>query len=252
MMSELKAEFRKLFTVRSTYIICGLTFLLIIFFGFYIAGWRIDQMDIHNPATLAGDITGAVSTVSIFSALIAVLLLSHEYRYNTIMYSLTSSNSRNKVLASKILMMTGFSIVFTVIVAIVAPLMVRLGINAHGLHFVPQTLYFRTIIWKCLFYGWGYTMAGLLLTALIRNQIGSIITLFIVPGTVEALLGLILKNNVVYLPFTALNTVIGRGGTGEQSGPGISPVHAAMVFCSYLVVGWIIAWILFLRRDATN
>jgi hypothetical protein len=30
----------------------------------------------------------------------------------------------------------------------------------------------------------------------------------------------------------------------------ITPFHAALVFLTYLVVGWIVAWVLFLRRDA--
>lgn len=251
MMTQIKAELRKLFTVRSTYIIVGLTLILVIFYGFYIAGWRIDQSDLMNPTTMAGNITGAVSTVSIFSALIALLLLSHEYRYNTMMYSLTSSNSRTKVLLAKIIVLTGFALVFTAAVGVMAPLMVTWGIHAHSLKLVTQSIPYKTLIWECLFYGWGYTMAGLLITALIRNQIGSIITLFIVPGTVEALLGLLLKNNVVYLPFSALDTVIGQGHH-LASGSSITPGHAAMVFSAYLVVGWIIAWILFLKRDATN
>jgi ABC-2 type transport system permease protein len=246
MKSALKAEFRKLFTVRSTYIILGLTLALVIFYGFYIAGWRIDKADLMNPTTMANNITGAISTVSIFSALVAVLLFAHEYRYNTILYTLTAANSRSKVLLAKILTISVFALVFTTLAGVIAPLMVLWGIHAHGLHLVAQTLHYHTLVWKCLFYGWGYSMAGLVITALIRNQIGSIVTLFIVPGTVEALLGLLLKKNVVYLPFSALNTVIGNRL------PDITPVHAAMVFGGYLVVGWIVAWILFLRRDATT
>jgi ABC-type transport system involved in multi-copper enzyme maturation permease subunit len=175
--------------------------------------------------------------------------MTHEYRYNTIMYSLTSSNSRSKVLFAKIVAITGVAVAFTVVAAVLAPLMILWGIHAHNLTLVPQTLHFGTLAWECLFYGWGYAMAGLLLAALIRNQIGAIITLFIVPGTVEALLGLLLKNNVVYLPFSALNTVIGNQHEG-MSGPSITPVHAAMVFGAYLIGGWIVAWVLFLQRDA--
>lgn len=247
-MSALKAEFRKLLTVRSTYIVCALTLALLIFYGFYIAGWRIDSADLLNKGTLAGDITGAASTVSIFVALLAVLLMTHEYRYNTIMYTLTSSNSRNKVLFAKVVAMTVFAIAFIAVAAVLAPLMVLWGIHAHSLTLVPQTLHIGTLIWECLFYCWGYTMAGLLLAALIRNQIGAIVTLFIVPGTVEALLGLLLKNNAQYLPFTALGIVVGNSMHAITSP--ISAGRAALVFTGYLVVGWIIAWILFLQRDA--
>lgn len=147
---------------------------------------------------------------------------------------------------AKILILSGLAVIFTIVIAVLAPLLAVAGMNAHHLKLVPQTLHFGDLLWRCLLFGWGYTMTGLLLATLIRNQIGTILTLFIVPGTVEALAGLILKNNVVYLPFSALEAVIGNN---RYSGS-ITNIHAAMVFMAYLIVGWIIAWTLFLRRDA--
>ena len=97
-----------------------------------------------------------------------------------------------------------------------------------------------------MYYVWGYTMAALLIAVLIRNQIGSIIAIFIIPGVVENLLGLILKSNQVYLPFSALGFVIGDSSHTYS----ITQFHAALVFLAYLVIGWIIAWILFLKKDA--
>jgi hypothetical protein len=56
-----------------------------------------------------------------------------------------------------------------------------------------------------------------------------------------------LKKKVVYLPFSALHEVIGQGQNYNKT---ISPVKGAVIFGCYLVVGWIVAWVLFLRRDA--
>jgi ABC-type transport system involved in multi-copper enzyme maturation permease subunit len=248
MITNLKAEFRKVFSVRSTYVILVFVFLLEILFAFYTSGWRIGAHDLHNPNTLANDITSAVNAVSIFVALIATLLMTHEYRYNTIMYSLTFSRSRSRVLLAKILVVSAVAIVFTIVVGGLSPLLSVLGAHANHLKFAPQTLHYGTLIWQNLFFGWGYAMAGLLIAALIRNQIGAIVTLFIAPSTVEALLGLLLKKNTVYLPFSALHTVIGQG-MGDYV-HAITPTHAAEVFMTYLIGGWIIAWILFIRRDA--
>jgi hypothetical protein len=66
--------------------------------------------------------------------------------------------------------------------------------------------------------------------------------MFLIPGTVEQLLGLLLKKNQVYLPFSALGAVLEHNQ--------ISYVRAATVVGLYVVVGWIVAWVLFLRRDA--
>jgi ABC-2 type transport system permease protein len=246
MIPALKAEFRKVFSVRSTYIIFAIVLVLLLFFGFFISGWRIDTSDLHNPGTLVGDVYGAVSVVSIFIGIMTVLLVSHEYRYNTILHTLTLSNRRSKVLLAKILVVTGLSIVFTLVVSALSPLLAVWGLNAHHLHLVHQNIPYVNTLWRSLFYGWGYAMLALLIAVLIRNQIGSIVTLLIVPGTVEALLGLVLKKNVAYLPFSALKTVVGQG----QYSNSITPAHATLVFAAYLIVGGAIGWILFLRRDA--
>jgi len=246
-MNALRAELRKLFTVRSTYYIFGFCVVLLVFFGFYVSGWRIEKIDLLNPGYLSNQVSSAVSTISVFVALIAVLLVTHEYRYNTIMYTLTASNSRSKVLIAKILVITGLSVVFTIFFGLLSPIAASLGIHAHHLKLVHQTFSYGNLLWRVLFYGWGYAMAGLLLAVLIRNQVGAIITLFIAPGVVEGLLSLLLKNNTVYLPFSALSTVIGQGMNYHNT---ITPLHALYVFCTYLIVGWIVAWVLFEKRDA--
>lgn len=252
MIATIKAEFRKLFSVRSTYYVLALVIALVIFFSFYVVGWHLnDKSGLLNPFDLANnDITSAVNTISIFSALIALLLFTHEYRYNTIMYTLTSSNSRSKVLLAKILVVSGFSIVFTLFVATAAPLLTLLGIHLHHLELVHQTLFYRNLLWRCLFFGWGYAMAGLVIGSLIRNQVGAIVTLFIAPGVLESLIGLLIKNNVAYLPFSSLHVVIGQGMSSGNWVTSITPLHAAFVFTGYLIVSWLAAWILFVRRDA--
>jgi ABC-2 type transport system permease protein len=246
MIPAIKAEFRKIFTVRSTYMYLGAVVLLLLFFGFFISGWKIDSSDLHNPATLVGDVFGAVSVTSIFVGLITILLMTHEYRYNTILHTLTLSNRRSKVLLAKVLVVSALAIVFTLIVGVLSPLLAVWGLHAHHLKLVHQHIPYLNTLWRSLFYGWGYAMFALLIAVLIRNQIGSIVTLLIVPGTVEALIGLVLKKNVVYLPFSALSTVVGNG----QYSNSITVVHAAMVFAAYLVGGGAIGWVLFLRRDA--
>jgi ABC-type transport system involved in multi-copper enzyme maturation permease subunit len=247
MMAALKAEFRKLWTVRSTYFILAFVLFIAVFFGFYVSGWKIDQADLHNPATLALDVTSAISAVSVFASLIGVLLVTHEYRYNTIMYTLTAANSRSKVLLAKSLVVSGFAVVFALCLVVLSPVLSVLGAHAHHLTLVPQTLHYGDLLWRSLFFCWGYAMAGLIIASLIRSQVGAIVVLFIAPSTLEGLLGLLLKKNVVYLPFSSLSTVIGQGMNYNNS---ITPQRGALVFTGYLVVSGTVAWILFLRRDA--
>lgn len=243
MMAALKAEFRKLLTVRSTYVIVAVSLALMAFFAAYIFGYRLKSAELANPHQLQDTMSGAVSVVAIFGAIVGILLLSHEYRYNTILYALTANRSRSLFLAAKILAVSTFAILFTVVVMVLAPLLNVLGVHLAGHTLAPQSIAYGNIVWQCLFYGWAYAMIGLLVTALVRNQIGAIVTIFIVPSTIEPLLSLLLKENGVYLPFSALGAVV-------QNSPTLGPGAAAAVVGAYLGVGWLLAWLLFLRRDA--
>jgi ABC-type transport system involved in multi-copper enzyme maturation permease subunit len=248
MIAEIKAEAKKVLTIRSTYTILGFMLALVIFFGFYVGGWHSAKIDLLDPHRLYRITQQSIAFLSQFMALIGVLLLTHEWRHNTIAHTLTLSNSRNKVLIAKIIVISILAIVVTAVTGILAPLLSNLGIHANHLHLVHQSFYYKDIIWRGLAYGVGYAMVGLALALLIRNQIGAIVTLLIVPGPVEGILSIWLKNNTDYLPFSALHTMLGAGLDSSQSS--LSPVHALYVVLVYLVVGWGIGWYLFLTRDA--
>lgn len=247
MISTLKAEFRKLLTVRSTYVITALVVAFVIFIASYIEGWRLGAGDLINSQLLSGDVLGALN-ITIFGAIVAILLVTHEYRYNTITYTLTASGSRTRVLLSKFVVISAYSLVLAVIVGVLSPLMSYLGLHLHGHTLVPQTLHIGDLAWRCLFYSWAYSTAGFVIAMLARNQVASIAALFLIPGLGEQLLGLLLlKKNAVYLPFTALNQVLQDGNVAQAK---LSPGHAALVVTGYLAAGLIVAWALFLRRDA--
>ncbi len=251
MITQLKAEFRKLLSVRSTYVITGLVALLVIFVAFYLEGWRLSPAALHDPNQLAGDVTGGLTT-TVFGAIVAILLVTHEYRYNTIIYSLTASNSRSKILLAKFVTVSAYALFLTVLIGVLSPVMAYLGVHAHGHTLVPQVLHHWNLAWRSMFYGWGYAMAGFILALTTRNQIASIVSLFLIPSLVEQLLGgLLLKHNSVYMPFSSLFQVLnGPGTAGAPTSSTLSPIRAAGVYCIYLVIGWIVAWVLFLKRDA--
>lgn len=270
MIATLKAEFRKLLSVRSTYVIALIFLLLCAFFSFYVHGYKdsiaqsrtlsgASPMD-HTLASLfvASSITQIASVLSVAGALIALLLLAHEYRYSTIIYTLTASRSRSKVLAAKIIAVLCLVLVYTVVGAAISLGLVWAGAAVAGHGLPPQNINLLTFFAKCVFYTEAYALAGLLFIALIRNQIGAIAALLILPNTVEGLLTLLFKHNAVYLPFTALSQVVQgpvvKHVVAAHPDPNalvLSPSKGALVFLCYLVGGWIIAWILFLKRDAS-
>ena len=266
MIPALRSEFRKLFSVRSTYILSLFFLLLLGFLAFYVQGFKnvptetISALD-HAKAQqfLAGSITQVANVLSVAGALIALLILTHEYRYNTIVYTLTASNSRSKVLAAKIMAIFIYVFAYSVLATALALILMKAGIAASGHTLPAQNINYLTFFAKIVFFAESFAMGGLLFAALIRNQVGAIAALFIIPNPVEGILSLLLKQNAVYLPFTALQQVIqppvingvAAAHVRDNTSGQLSAPRGALVFLAYLLTGWIITWYLFLRRDAT-
>jgi ABC-2 type transport system permease protein len=248
MINSLKAELRKIYTVRSTYATLAFCFVIMCIFAFWVEGYKAGDgsrsvTDIHKLAFLIRD---AVGNLAFFGGIVGVLSFSYEYRYNTITYTLTASNSRVRILVSKILAVTIFSIFFTLFVSIFASILMFIGITLKGLTLGHQVLPVD-VIYKVFFTSWGFAMMGLLIASLIRNQVGALATFLAFPAFIEPLAGLALRDNRIYLPFTAMQQVTVASPEFKHA---LSPPKAALVFSVYIVVGWIIAWYLFLKRDA--
>jgi ABC-2 type transport system permease protein len=248
MMASLKAELRKLLTVRSTYYILLFMLFLEGIFAFWANGYRLiaDQAAMHQ--FLAQNIVDGTTALASFPAIVAVLLMAHEYRYNTIMHSLTLSPSRLRVLFAKVVVVTVYALVITAVFGAVTLGLTELGAHLGHHHLVTQVVPYHTLLWKILFYGWGMALMGLLIAALVRNQIASVVSLLVFPGIIEQLLSLVLRSKSGYLPFASLNQVIGNHPISNATQ--LSPQHAAEVFLAWLIGGWLVAAVLFVRRDA--
>jgi len=249
MISGIKAELRKLFSIRSTYVLTGVALLLTIFVDGYILGYNVKGHDLLNPDLFNSNIVGTLTSIPLtLGSIVALMLITHEYRYNTILYTLTSSNSRARVLVSKIVAVSLYAVIFTAAVAALALLSSKVGIHLKGSHLVAQTVPYASLAWRCLFYGWTTILSALLIGTLVRSQVGAIVTLFVLP-TIELILSGLIKTKAVYLPFTGASNAIVQHP--EASRGTLSYGHAAVLFGLYVLAGWIVAWILFLRRDAS-
>jgi ABC-2 type transport system permease protein len=247
MFAAIKAELRKLFTVRTTFGIAAIAACIVILYAFYIEGIRAGD-SVQSAMKLASEIPGGIQAVSALAAVVGLLLMTHEYRYNTIMYTLTSTRRRLTVLLAKVLAVSLFAVLFALLVSVLAPAMAYFGLSIKGLHLAPQQFPLWDLAWQGVFYTWAYSMFGLLFAVLFRSQVASIIVLLFAPGVVESLAGLLLKDNAKYLPFSSMGQVL---QAGMHVGPNqLSAGHAAVLVLGYLAFGWVIATILFVRRDA--
>jgi ABC-type transport system involved in multi-copper enzyme maturation permease subunit len=245
MMHSLKAEFRKLYTVRSTYVLIAVSVIIIMLLAGYAEGVRATVLSLRYPHMLEGESTSAVSLIGLLMAIAGMLLVGHEYRYNTIMYTLTSSNKRLKPFFAKVIVVSIFALLMGLFVTFFSPLSTIIGVRLSGHHLVHQNFNYFSIIWRCVFCVWGYAMYGLVLAYLIRSQVGTIVTYLLIPIIGETILGVLLKGNFQYLPFTGLQSV-----TSPRVAQGITSGQGALVACLYIIVGLSVAAYLFLRRDA--
>jgi ABC-type transport system involved in multi-copper enzyme maturation permease subunit len=243
MITAIRAELRKLLTVRSTYILLICALLLGGFINFWAVGYKAGQGAI-NGTYLQDAVFGTLSGLSIFAGLAAILLMTHEYRYNTIYYALTSARSRTKLLLAKILVVATYALVFVAILASISVLMIILGLHVGHHELVAQQFHWGELLWRTLFFTGGTSLFGLVFAVLIRSQIGTIVLYMFMPSTIEPLAGLVLKDKVAYLPFTALNNLMMPTSSHMSYG------KSAVVVLVWLLVGWVIAWLLFLKRDA--
>jgi ABC-2 type transport system permease protein len=202
---------------------------------------------LHSPNQLMEESASAVVFVGLILAFAGLLLMGHEYRYNTIMYTLTASNRRLKVLAAKLVVISVFAVATSLLMAFFSPLSTIVGTHLHGYHLAPQHFDYRSIIWHCMFVGWGYGMYAFILITIMRNQVGAIVTFLLIPLIGENILGHIFQGSSKYFPFTSLQNVLQHI---NQARDGLSVGHSAEVSLAYIAVGLIVGSVLFTRRDA--
>lgn len=253
MGATLKSELRKLLSVRSTYVIAALTLLLISIMSFYVEGYWGKSGSAAGQVTnlaLREITTNTLSSVTIFIAIIVILQVVHEYRHSTIMYTLTSSNSRTKALLAKVFVLTGFAVVFSLVGLIFSLAVYMLGITLRDVSLPIQTINWLDVVGKGLFYNVAYASIGLIIAYVSRNIAAAIAFVLITPTTVEPLLGILLKDKAVYLPFAALDKVVAIEGSPSLVQGQLSFSTALTVSLVYLAIGWLVTWQLFIRRDA--
>lgn len=248
MITSIKSEFLKLLTVRSTYIISIIALIIIAILAFYFEGYRgVAGTGASNlaPTAIKEIVAFSSGTVGLFVAIISILLMAHEFRYNTITYSLTLSKSRTKFLLSKTIASAIFALAFGFIMVSFAVACYYLGLNLRNASLPAQDINVLTLAGKAALYFVAYSLFGLILASIIRNLVATIAFFFIVPNTVEPLLSIILKDNTAYLPVTLFDSIVGAGIIDSE----LSATRIVTFSIMYLAIGWLVAWYLFLKRD---
>jgi ABC-2 type transport system permease protein len=249
MFAEIKSEFRKLLTIRSTYILSLISSALIVLIAFYFNGYKGNT---GSPSAnleanaIESIITGTIPIAAVFVSIIAVLFMAHEYRYNTIMYTLTANAHRTQVFVSKALTIMIFSIVFGLLSAVFTVACYMIGLALRDASLPAQNFDVLVYVAKIAFYFACHGLVGYLLAALTRSLVGAIAALFLIPTMIEPMFASFLKDDARYLPFGVIDSIMGNSIVPNAFSPG----SASLVAGVYLFVFSLLTWLLFSRRDA--
>lgn len=248
-MPTIKAEVRRLLSVRSTYITALIFLVLVGFTNLYVEGYwgqSGSQAGALGPAALKEVIGGGVGLMALAMSIIAILQIGHEYRYNTIMHTLTANTRRTQVFLSKALVLGSFAIVLGLFTAVFSVIAYKIGVSLRGAELPPQDLDIAIQMFRVAVYSLIYGLFGMLLALLTRSIILSVVVLLILPSTVEPLLGLLLKENAKYLPISSFDHIMGVA-IGQTD---MTPNTAIVLSLAYIVGLSLVTLTLFIRRDA--
>lgn len=287
---NLKSELRKLFSVRSTYVVSAMALMIVVLMVWvlvrdYKSVVQVDSTtDTASVSAPAEDVSSqapteeltaeeaaqraeaeagfeeykstrqreiiinSISTVASFALVIVILQIVHEYRWNTIMHTLTASRSRTKVFITKTGVLLGYALLLAALGALVGLITYHITLAIYDVTMPPQVVDWGQIALRGSLFMVTFVSFAAIIAYLSRNIALAIAGILIFPSTIEPLLGLLLKHNAIYLPFSANSQIILFNQHNPPDSLGFS--QALITTLIYLAILYPLTWYLFLKRDA--
>ena len=249
MISNLVYEWRRLWSVRATWI---MTFVYLVIAGLLGAGPLFLGDGGFGSQTWKGLYsTNANALCLVMLSVVASQFFGHEYRYGTIRLTLTEFPKRERVVLAKTLLLALYVTVATIlgwavlgVVGSIAP-EGSIGTNGPGLSInggEPSEL------WQVLVFGFAYCLIAMSLTMITRNLALGIVLPLLLSSIIEGLIVLFagLANGkmdwiVDALPFA--------NGTAWLTNLPDQP-NAGLIFAAWVTGTYLIGSAMFFKRDA--
>ncbi len=265
--AALRYEWRRMVTLRSTYWLVGISGFIAVGLATLI-GWAFASAPEieEGPSFVIGAIATQGAAVGLAPLLVSYVMgmyglftFGHEYRHGMIRATLTAVPTRGALFVAKI--------VLTALVTGVTGLVcTALGVLI-GNAFLPEidaaTDDMVQVVVGVGLYSALFALVGLALAALLRNQIGALVVLLLVPLVAELIIRLILtvpdafddiQGAAGYLPFDAgaqMYTTLDLGEAVDIFGyDPPSAVAGGVTFAVFTALLLALAGALFSRRDA--
>ena len=214
-MSQLVwAELLKVRTTRGWWVYLILIVLLV---GLAVAGDVGSNADLRSQQEFQIGLVEAAGFGAVLAMILAITMVTTEFRHGTITPTFLAAPSRERVLASKALAGTLVFLFFgalslAVVAAVALPWLTITGDEIHLLEGEVATRAAETLLSVVL---WG--LMGIAIGSVVHSQVaalvGTLVWIFVVENLLVGLLGLLDGEGVTaYLPFRALDAADGTGG----------------------------------------
>jgi len=214
-------------------------------------GRQVSRAALELPGGSVYAFASVGGLLGIISLCVFAAQTAQEYTYGTLRNLLVRQPGRVRILFGKLIAMKIFALLMIAISAVVsigisyflsdrAKVSTNLWFTSDGFHEIGKTLLNVTI--SVVYFG----ITGMILGLLLRSPISAISIGVLWILIIENLLGAVKPVFLKWMPGNQLTT-IAQGGSGD-----VSYMHALTLGTSYVVVGAIIATVLFTRRDVAN
>ncbi|MGI8627243.1 MAG: hypothetical protein ACR2J5_11845 [Geodermatophilaceae bacterium] len=268
MTAALKYEWRRLWTIRSTYWLIGGTLVLQLVFCMIAAANASPIETIFDAEEVVSAVVslGASYGVSpLFSAyiigLLGVFSFGHEYRYGMIRATLTAVPDRAAVFLAKALTTAALAAVLAFACALIGLLAAAIFVDTQG---AMSSAGVWEVVLGLVLYTTLFGLCGMATAAIVRNQTGAVALMLLVPSVIESVIRLLLilvsqggsdANELArFLPFDAGSQMFARPAadviTDMFGYDPFGPVGGGLVLTLFAAVLIAAGAVLFSSRDA--
>ena len=248
-MSAYRSELRKLWTVRTAWVLTLIGWALVLL----TTATTLFSTMISEPfGGTDPEVATAIDQIgsnAMIVLIVALLAMTTEFRHGTIGRTLQIIPSRGRMLLAKLAAAVTYAMFFFVTSLVIAAVLLLLAsvVRDVGLEVGPQTV---TALWQ--------GPAGLALNAVLGVAIGALVRSQVVAISVTLIWLFVVENLVAalrpgigrWLPFQALNSVFIPESAADTAGMVLlSPLVALAVFLGYVVAAAVAAGVLLRTRD---
>lgn len=246
------AEIRKLRTVRTTWVLTVMGWLLVaLSTSVYVFAEQFSGPFGGTDAEIAAAVD-QIGSNSVMILIVAILLVTTEFRHGTIGRTLQLTPSRTRVLTAKSMTGAAYAVAFFLTSLVIVAAVVAIGASARD---VPLAVGTETL--EALWQGpVGLVLNaafGVAIGALLRSQVVTITVTLVWLFLAEQLVAGLLPDVGRWLPFQALNALFLSDEVLAQVPEGhLVPLDASValvVFLTYVAVAIVAAGVLLRTRD---